>query len=144
MNKMLEIINCNVSIDELSPASLAYVGDACFEIYVRSKITLEENRKIKDLNKEAMKYVKASMQAESYKDIESFLTEEELEIYKRGRNHKGSISSKSATVADYRMATGLECLIGYLFLKNENDRLNELMKIIFDKKDERKNMNEEQ
>ncbi|MCQ2978909.1 MAG: ribonuclease III [Clostridia bacterium] len=136
MNRIIKMIDKNVNIDEMSPANLAYVGDAVFEIYVRSKITLEANRTIKDLNKEAMKYVKANMQAECFKHIEEKLTEEELEIYKRCRNHKGSISSKSATVSDYRMATGLEGLLAYLFLKERFDRLDEIMEEIFKFKNE--------
>ena len=134
MNRIIQMIDKKVKVEELNPANLAYVGDACFEIYVRAKITLEANRTIKELNKEAMKYVKADMQAASYKRIEEFLTEDELEIYKRCRNHKGSISSKSATVADYRMATGLEGLIGYLFLKENFERLDQIMELLLEYK----------
>ncbi|MCQ2748695.1 MAG: ribonuclease III [Clostridia bacterium] len=141
MDKLLEVMKENVKVEELTPAQLAYVGDSVFEIYVRAKITLEANRKIKELNKEALNYVKAGMQAESYKDIAEYLTEEEEEIYKRCRNHKGTISSRSATASDYRMATGLEGLLGYLLLTGQMERLDELMKIIFEKKDERLNNN---
>lgn len=139
MSDIIKMINKKVNINEMNPGLLAYVGDSVYEIYVRSKITLEENRTIKDLNKEALKYVKANMQAESFKVIEDKLTEEEGEIYKRCRNHKGRISSNSATVSDYRMATGLEGLLGYLFLNERFDRVDELMKMIFEYKDNESN-----
>jgi len=133
MHRILEMMDLNVNPDEMNPGVLAYVGDVVYEIFVRTKITLEAPRKIKELNEEAKKYVKASNQAEAFKKIESFLSQDESEIYKRGRNYSGSISSKSATVVDYRMATGLEALVGYLYLKGKHDRLIEIMNKIINK-----------
>ena len=132
MHRIIEMFDKNVNINELNGSVLAYLGDNVFELFVRTKLVLEKQRKLKELNDEAKNYVKASMQADAYKRIESMLTEEEIEIYKRGRNTNGNISSKSATAVDYRMATGLETLVGYLYLKEDYDRLIFIMKKILD------------
>lgn len=127
MHRIVEMFDKKVNVDELNGHALAYLGDTVFEVFVRTKVILEKPRKLKELNDEAKKYVKATMQANAYKRIEEILNEEEIEIYKRGRNTKGNVSSKSASTIDYRISTGLEALIGYLYLKGQNDRLIYIM-----------------
>ncbi len=133
MNRILDIPNKNINVDELPGNVLAYLGDAVFELYVTTKVVLEKYRKLDELNSEAHKFVKASEQAAAFKNIESILTEDEITIYKRGRNGGGNISSRSASVVDYRMATGLEALTGYLYLTKQFDRLDEIMELILNK-----------
>ena len=116
-----------------SPLVLAYIGDSVYEVYVRERV-LEENPTMPayKLHKLAVKYVKAAAQAKSMHSIEESLTEEELSVYKRGRNAKSPTVPKNADVTDYRCATGFEALIGYLQLSGNCDRLNEIMKMAFE------------
>lgn len=108
----------------LSPLVLAYLGDTVYESYIREYLIKENNqRKVNDLHKRAIKYVKAKAQADIIHEIEKDLTDEERRIYKRGRNQKSNTSPKNADIIDYKHATGFEALIGYLYLNNESDRL---------------------
>ena len=118
---------------EYSPLVLAYIGDAVYEVYTRERI-LSENPDLPahKLHKENIKYVKANAQSRSVSAVEGVLTEEEMTVFKRGRNAKSGTSPKNADVLDYRRATGLETLFGYLHLKGDRDRLFELMKTAFD------------
>lgn len=114
----------------LSPATLAFVGDAAFGLLVRTKLS-EVERPIGELHKRSVDFVNANAQAEGFLLIKDILTEKEMSIFKRGRNnHVGSIP-KSATVGIYHTATGVEALFGYLHLSGENARLNELFEIIW-------------
>lgn len=112
----------------LSPLTLAYLGDTVYESYIREYI-IKGNifMKINDLHKKAIKYVSASAQSKAIKGIESFLTEEERTIFKRGRNHKKSTGAKNASIIEYRHSTGFEALIGYLYLKGNINRLEEIV-----------------
>lgn len=125
---MEEINNRKISKEELlriSPLTLAYLGDTVYESYIREYLIKKSlYTKINDLHKLAIKYVSAPSQSKAIKNIESFLEEDEISIYKRGRNHKKSSTAKNASVVDYRHATGFEALIGYLYLKGDIDRLN--------------------
>jgi len=113
----------------MSPLTLAYLGDTVFESYIREYlITKNINRKVNDYHKTAIKYVKAPSQAKIIHEIESELSEEEIRIYKRGRNRKSHTSAKNADIVDYKCATGFEALIGYLYLKNEKERLEYIVK----------------
>ncbi len=117
----------NISEGELariSPLTLAYLGDAVYESYIREYL-IKKNifLKINDLHKRAIKYVSATAQSRIIKTIEGILTDEEVLIFKRGRNHKKNTGAKNAGVVDYRHATGFEALIGYLFLKEDTRRL---------------------
>lgn len=115
---------------QLGPLVLAYIGDTVFDLYVRTQLVLSTRLTAHGLHLEAAKRVCASSQAESFKRIESMLTEEELAVYKRGRNgHMGTIP-KNASIGDYRSATGLEAVIGWLYLKGNDARLNEIMRAI--------------
>lgn len=108
----------------MSPLVLAYIGDTIYESHIREYLIRQNiNRKVNDLHKSAVKYVKAKAQATIMHEIESELSEEELRIYKRGRNQKSHTSPKNADMIDYKQATGFEALVGYLHLGNEKERL---------------------
>ena len=109
----------------MSPLVLAYIGDTIYESYIREYLIRKNiNKKGNDLHKSAVKYVKAKAQATIMHELESELTEEELRIYKRGRNQKSHTSPKNADIIDYKHATGFEALVGYLYLGNEKERLD--------------------
>ncbi|ERK32447.1 Mini-ribonuclease 3 [Clostridium intestinale] len=112
----------------LNPLQLAFVGDGVYEVFIRNYI-LNKNKELSThkLHVEAIKYVKAHAQSEIIRRIESDLTEEEIYIYKRGRNTKSATVPKNADLAEYRAATGFEALVGYLYLINEIDRLNTIL-----------------
>ena len=108
----------------MSPLVLAYLGDTVFESHVREYLIRKNiNKKVNDLHKTAIKYVKAKAQAIIIHSIEDELTEDELRIYKRGRNQKSNTTPKNADIIDYKHATGFEALIGYLYLGKEQERL---------------------
>lgn len=122
MEKSL-IMNENKLIT-MSPLVLAYLGDTVYESYIREYlITKNINKKVNDLHKTAIKYVKAKSQANIIHELENELTEEEIRIYKRGRNQKSHTKAKNADVVDYKCATGFESLIGYLYLSKDIERL---------------------
>lgn len=113
----------------LAPLVLAYIGDTVYDLYVRTKLILELDTTPHKLHLAAAGYVCAAGQAKAFRRVEALLTEEEQGAYRRGRNaHSGTVP-KNAAVSDYRMATGFEALIGYLFLSGRDDRITELMKI---------------
>ncbi|WP_095895923.1 Mini-ribonuclease 3 [Clostridioides difficile] len=108
----------------MSPLVLAYLGDTVYETYIREYLIRQNTqKKVNDLHKLAIKYVKAKAQATIIHEIEIELTEEESKIYKRGRNQKSNTSTKNADIIDYKHATGFEALVGYLYLNNEIERL---------------------
>ncbi len=109
-----------------SPLVLAYIGDAVYELMIRAKIVNDGNMQVNKLHKKSAGLVKAETQANLIKALTSYLNEEELTVYKRGRNAKSATVAKHATVVDYRMATGFEALIGWLFLSEQFERLTEL------------------
>ncbi|MBQ2896694.1 MAG: ribonuclease III [Clostridia bacterium] len=117
----------SLDIKQYSPLALAFLGDAVYELYVRSKILAKTNAPADVLHKMAVKYVKASAQCEAFDRIESLLTDEEMTVFKRGRNAKTNTKAKNAGLAEYKKATGFEALLGYLHVKGEDDRLNELL-----------------
>lgn len=120
-----------INAREYSPLALAFVGDAVYEVFVRSKILLSANASAHTLHKKAIAYVKAEAQAVAAKQLAESLTEDELAVFKRGRNAKSATVPKHANVTDYRYATALEALFGYLYLNGENERLNQLMQAAF-------------
>jgi len=121
--------NPNIKPKQLSPLTLAFLGDAVFGLMVREKLVCDVNRPAGGLHNESVKLVNARAQAEAMKKLLPELTGEETAIYKRGRNaHTGS-TPKNADKSDYQSATGMEALFGYLYLNGEIDRLKE----IFDK-----------
>lgn len=112
--------------DAYSPLVLAYLGDAVFELYVRTFLC-RQNAPVHTLHKLATGYVKAKAQSEYMAVLEPLLTEQELSVYKRGRNAKSATVPKNASVTDYRRATGFEALVGYLYISDETDRLESLL-----------------
>ncbi len=118
-----------------SPLALAYIGDDVFDLVIRTVVVEKANRPAHELHIEAVKYVKAQAQAkmiEALLEKEGFLTEEEIDIYKRGRNAKSYTSAKNASIHDYRKATGFEALLGYLYLSGRQQRLVEIVREAFD------------
>lgn len=120
----------DVKPNELSPLTLAFIGDTVFDLIVRENLICEANRPANDLHNLAVQKVKASAQAEFIEKILPHLTEAELAVYKRGRNAKSGHLPKNASQSDYHMATGFEALIGYLYLSDEIERIKELFYII--------------
>lgn len=112
---------------EYSPLALAYIGDAVYELAIRSLIMNRGNIQVNKMHKRAAGLVKAESQANFYKILEEVLSDEEKAIYRRGRNAKSGTMAKNATMKDYRMATGFEALIGYLYLTEHFERMAELL-----------------
>lgn len=110
-----------------SPLVLAYLGDAVYELAIRTLVVNEGNRQVNKMHRETASLVKAGAQAEFLKLIEEALTPEELSVYRRGRNAKSVTMAKHATMKDYRMATGFEALMGYLYLTGRLGRMAELL-----------------
>lgn len=112
--------------------ALAYVGDSVYEIYIRKYLFSKGIEKVNDLQKEATTYVSAKGQAKYLREMmnSSFLTEDELQMVIRARNHKSHASPKNTDVATYHDATGLEALIGYLSLSGNEKRVEEIMNFI--------------
>lgn len=116
------------SIESYSPLTLAFLGDAVYEVVIRTVVVCEGNTQVNKLHKKSSTLVNAKTQAEIIKALMEELTDEELTYYKRGRNAKSYTSAKNASISDYRMATGFEALIGYLYLSNQSDRMLDLIK----------------
>ena len=115
-------------IRSFSPLTLAYIGDAVYEIVIRTIIVEKGNAPVNKLHHKASSLVKAVAQKEAMEKILPLLTKEEEAIYKRGRNAKSYTSAKNASVIDYRIATGFEALMGFLYLMGRNERMLELVK----------------
>ncbi len=118
-----------IELNTTSPLVWAYVGDAVYELYVREQLVKNTKLKPHKLHIETIKYVKASAQADILEKIKPELTLEELEIVRRARNSENHHLPKSADVMEYRLATALEGLIGYLYLNGQEKRLNEILKM---------------
>ena len=126
----LEAVSKNSQeLSEAQILNLAYMGDAVFELMVRTHIMDSTKSAANDLHKAAKGYVNACAQANMYKALEGFLSEQELSVMRRGRNAKSQSKAKNATIGSYRHATGMEALFGYLYLKNEVARLLEIFEI---------------
>ena len=108
---------------EFSPLVLAYVGDAVYELIIRSILVSRGNRPVNKLNKDATSLVKAGAQADIIKLLKPELNEEEFVIFKRGRNSSPHTMAKNASMSDYKYATGFESLIGFLYLDNQFESL---------------------
>lgn len=117
-----------VDIRTYSPLTLAYIGDAVFEIIIRTLIVEKGQRPANTLHKHATKIVCAQTQAKMIDAVYDCLTEEEQDIYRRGKNTKLHSTARNASLADYRKATGFEALCGYLFLKDDSMRIIQLVR----------------
>ncbi len=127
-NNMFRSINGNLSREDilmLSPLQLAYVGDAVYELLVRTYL-LNIGLNVNELHKLTIKYVKAKAQADIVHFIEETLSDEEKSYIKKGRNAKTHSSPKNADILDYKYATGFECLFGYLYLTGQDLRIREI------------------
>ena len=123
----------DVDIKTYSPLALAYIGDGIFELVIRSIVVGKGNTKASQLHQHTSHIVKAASQAKMIEALEEDLTEEEADVYRRGRNAKSPTMAKNASMADYRKATGFEALMGYLYLKDDFDRIVELTKLGLEK-----------
>ncbi|WP_169306774.1 Mini-ribonuclease 3 [Cohnella pontilimi] len=114
-------------VGQLSPVVLAYIGDAVFEVYIRQRLVAGSNRKPHELHRAATRYVSAAAQARLLQQWMPLLSEEEADIVRRGRNTKSGQPPRNADPGDYRHATALECLVGYLYYRGERGRLEQLI-----------------
>lgn len=121
-----------MDIDLINVITLAYLGDSIYEVYVREYLINKGIAKVEDLQRESIKYVSAKSQSRilSYLMDNNLLTENELDIVKRGRNYKRSNHPKNTDIITYKMSSGFEAMIGYLYLSNNKDRLDEIMNYI--------------
>lgn len=122
----------DVDIRTYSPLALAYIGDGVFDLVIRSVVVGKGNTRANQLHQRTSQIVKAHTQAEIIEFLQDELTEEEADVYRRGRNAKSPTMAKNATMADYRKATGLEALVGYLYLTDRFERLVELIRMAAD------------
>jgi ribonuclease-3 family protein len=117
-------------VRSLPPLVLAYIGDAFFNLYVRTRLLAFEQNRVRVLHSYGARMVSATLQAHALRQLEDELSEEEQSVVRRGRNAKSTVP-KSASVGDYRASTGLEALLGYLYLRSDEARLTELVDKIF-------------
>jgi ribonuclease-3 family protein len=122
-----------VDLKTYSPLTLAYIGDAVFEIIIRTLIVEKGQRAANTLHKHTTKIVCAQTQAQMIEAVYDDLNEVEQDIYRRGKNTKIHSSAKNASLSDYRKATGLEMLCGYLFLKNDTPRITYIVRVALEK-----------
>lgn len=116
-------------IRSYSPLTLAYIGDGVYELVIRTILVKKGNCPVNRIHRKASSLVKASAQSAILEKIEGHLTQEEHDIYRRGRNAHSPTMAKHATMADYRRATGFEALMGYLYLKEEYTRMLTLIRM---------------
>lgn len=117
-----------VNIKEYSPLTLAYIGDAVYDLIIRTLVVNKGNQQVQKLHKETITMVQASAQARMITALNDQLSEEEHAVYKRGRNAKSASPAKNQSISDYHKATGFEALLGYLYLKNDWKRMLELIR----------------
>ncbi len=119
-------------IREVPASVLAYVGDAVFELYVRLHVAARNRSKSGSIHKIAIAHVSAAAQAKTARAIMDMLTEEEQSVFRRGKNSNPSSSARNASPSDYKYATGMEAVVGYLFLMDRHERLDEIITRIFE------------
>ncbi len=129
---MGNLLDKNSDIHALSPLTLAFVGDSVYDLLVRQHLVSLANRPVKELNQMKVTLVNCKSQADAVKVILESLSEEELDVFKRGRNVKVNSASKHSSLADYHAATGLEALFGYLYLSGDTNRIKELFLLILE------------
>lgn len=119
----------------MNSLTLAYLGDSVYELYIRKFLIEQKIVKVNDLQKQAVNFVSAKNQAKFLKEMinDNYLTDEELIIVKRARNHKVASHPKNTDIVTYKLATGLEALIGYLELNKDYDRIEKIMKYIIER-----------
>lgn len=126
----MRLLGSDVDIRTISPLTLAFIGDAVYDLLVRELLVCEANRPVGVLNEKKIKLVCCEFQSEAAKKLMPTLTDEELAAFKRGKNANSTTVPKHASRVDYHNATGLEALFGYLYLTEQTQRLGELFNII--------------
>ena len=111
-----------------SPLTLAYIGDAIYDLIIRTVVVERANRPANDLHRMTVRYVSANAQSKIVEALLDRLTEEEQSVYRRGRNAKPHTTAKNASTEDYMKATGFEAVLGYLYLTDSTERALELVK----------------
>lgn len=119
-----------MNVTEYSPLALAYLGDAYYELLVRAHLLEQGNMPTAELNRRAKEFVTAVKQSQMVDIILPNLTETETAVYKRGRNAHSAHTPKSAAAVQYRRATGFECLFGYLYVKGDTERANQIFELL--------------
>lgn len=133
LKEMLSYLKESFGISEIdlktySPLTLAYIGDGVYELVIRTLLVGQGNCQVQKLHQRASMLVKAGTQAAMAEALKEVLTEEEQQVFRRGRNAHSGTMAKHATMADYRRATGFEALIGFLYLKEDWERIVDLVK----------------
>ena len=133
---MSTILNLNISYDKeclknMTPSTFSFVGDAVYGLCVRSYLA-KLPRPSKTLHSESVAFVSASAQSKAFSIIEPLLSEDEMAVFKRGRNFRTNHTPKNSSSSEYHTATGLETLFGYLYLNGKNERLCELFDVIWE------------
>lgn len=128
LSQINETFQCkSVDVRAYSPLTLAYIGDAIFDVIIRTIVVERANRPANQLHKETVKYVKAETQAQMIEVLMPLFTEDELAVYRRGKNSKPYTKAKNASYGVYLKATGFEAVIGYLYLQDNMPRIMELV-----------------
>lgn len=132
--ELIDEIICGLNLEktdvrQIPALTLAYLGDAVYEIVIRTMLVEQSIMHVSELNKAAVALVRAGAQKDIFKAIETELTEDELSAFRRGRNVKSNSCAKNASVTDYRIATGFEAMVGYLYLTGKTERIIELVGI---------------
>ena len=131
----------NVDVRQINIITLAYLGDSVYEVYIREHLINKGIAKVDELQKQAVKYVSAKSQAKilKYLNDNNYLSSDELEIVRRGRNYNRDSHPKNTDIITYKMSSGFEALIGYLYFENKKDRLAEIMKVVLEEYNEKDN-----
>ncbi|MEE0930733.1 MAG: ribonuclease III domain-containing protein [Acutalibacteraceae bacterium] len=127
---MDSLLSCDIDLRQISPLTLSFIGDGVYDLMIREYIISLANRPVGQLNSRKVSVVNCKFQAECAEILEPNLTEEELVIYKRGKNANVHSVPKNAEKVDYHTATGFEALFGYLYLKKDIYRIRELFNLI--------------
>ena len=122
-----------MDVETINVITLAYLGDAIYELYVRKYLIEKGIAKVDDLQKKAVRYVSSKSQSKivNYLTVNNILTDREQEIIKRGRNYKRDSHPRNTDIITYKISTGFEALLGYLYLNNEITRIEEIINNIF-------------
>ena len=131
MNEHIRFQPAGREPSQMNALALAYIGDAIFEVYVRQHLLKDTNHKPHYLHRQSVKYVSAKAQSSFVEILIPLMSDEELTIFKRGRNANSGTVPKNVDPLIYRRATGFESLVGYLYLMQNFSRLNQLMDVIF-------------
>ena len=118
------------TLQSVPTLNLAFIGDGVYDLLVREYLVTHSSAHVGELNRQKVELVNCKSQAAFMKELMEHLTDEELEVYKRGRNTKVNSASKHSTLSDYHAATGMEALFGFLYLKGRQERINELFTLI--------------